>query len=214
MRTILVINAKGGCGKSTIATSLAAYYASEGYLTTLADYDPQASSIDWLSQRPENYAAITGLRAFDDGLNHLPRNTEYLIVDGPARSTGNELSQLMRRAESIIVPVLPSPIDIKAAANFLKELLATKKVTDKKAKVAVVANRVRENTLIFDELDEYLGGLRVPYIAALREAQNYIRGYQRGLGIHELPPYLAWPDWEQWEPLLDWLNSKRSQPKS
>jgi chromosome partitioning protein len=213
MRTILVTNAKGGCGKSTIATNLAAYYASEGYDTALADFDPQASSLDWLAERPEEYPTIAGLRAFEDGLKHLPRNTEYLIVDAPARSTGPELTALLRRAESVIVPVLPSPIDMKAAAKFIQELLSTRKVEDKKAKVAVVANRVRENTLIFEELDEYLVHTKVPYVATLREAQNYIRGYQRGLGIHELPPYLAWPDWEQWEPLLEWLDSKRSQPK-
>jgi chromosome partitioning protein len=85
------------------------------------------------------------------------------------------------------------------------------KVADRQARVAVVANRVKENTLIADELDTYLEGLKAPYIASLREAQNYVRAYQRGLGLHELPPYLAWPDWEQWDPLLDWLDSRRSR---
>lgn len=214
MRTILITNAKGGCGKSTLATSLAAYYASEGYPTALADYDTQASSIEWLAQRPESYPKIAGLHSYESGLRELPRNTEYLIVDAPARSTGPELNMLLRRAESIVVPVLPSPIDIKASRKFVTELLATRKVSDKQARVALVANRVRESTLIFDELDDYLTRIRVPYVAYLRDAQNYIRGYQRGLGIHELPEYLAWPDWEQWEPLLRWLRSKRSLPQS
>jgi len=49
-------------------------------------------------------------------------------------------------------------------------------------------------------------------LTSLREAQNYVRAYQRGLGIHELPPYLAWPDWEQWDPVLEWLDSRRSRP--
>ncbi|HMB72145.1 MAG TPA: ParA family protein [Gammaproteobacteria bacterium] len=212
MRTILVTNAKGGCGKSTIATCLAAYYAAEGYVTALADFDPQSSALDWLAERPEDYAPIKGLRAFEDGLTGLPRNCEYLIADAPARSTGKELVGLLRRAESVVVPVLPSPIDMKAGANFIAELLDTRKVADKKSRVAVVANRVRENTLIYEELDEYLARLKVPYVAAFREAQNYIRCYQRGLGIHELPPYLAWPDWEQWDPLLEWLDSRRSLP--
>ena len=111
------------------------------------------------------------------------------------------------------MPVLPSPIDMKASTNFIKELLDVGKVARKQAKIAAVANRVKENTLIFEELDEYLSKLRVPYLTCLREAQNYIRAYQRGLGIHELPPYLAWPDWEQWDPLLEWLDSRRSMPK-
>jgi chromosome partitioning protein len=213
MRHILVTNAKGGCGKSTLATNLAAYFASEGYETALADYDPQASSLSWLDERSEEQAPITGVAAFDSGLRHLPRNAEYLIIDAPARSHGKELTELVRHAETVIVPVLPSPIDMKAAAAFIEELLHRGKIANKKAKVAVVANRVKENTLIFEELDEYLERLKVPYIAALREAQNYIRAYQRGLGIHELPPYLAWPDWEQWDPIIEWLDSRRSRPR-
>ncbi|MED5536049.1 MAG: ParA family protein [Pseudomonadota bacterium] len=213
MRHILVTNAKGGCGKSTIATNLAAYYASEGYETTLADYDPQASALSWLDERPEDKAPITGLAAFDDGLRHMPRSTEYLIIDAPARSHGPELTALVNHAETIIVPVLPSPIDMKAGAEFIAELLKKGKIANKKARVAAIASRVKENTLIFEELDAYLEHLKVPYIAILREAQNYIRAYQRGLGIHELPPYLAWPDWEQWDPLIGWLNSRRSRPR-
>jgi chromosome partitioning protein len=214
MRSILIMNAKGGCGKSTIATNLAAYYASEGFDTALADYDPQASALAWLEERPEEYGPITGVEGFDSGLRTVPRTTEYLIIDAPARSHGKEMTELVKRAESIIVPVLPSPIDIKAASKFVEELLNMHKVADKKAKVALVANRVRDNTLIFEELDEYLSKLKVPYIAWLREAQNYIRAYQRGLGVHELPPYLAWPDWEQWDPLLEWLDSRRSQARA
>jgi chromosome partitioning protein len=214
MRHILVTNAKGGCGKSTIATSLAAYFASEGYATALVDYDPQASALSWLAQRPEDYAPITGVAGYESGLKGVPRTAEYVIIDSPAGTRGKDLTELVRKAETIVVPVLPSPIDIKAAERFVEELLEVGKVAEKKAKAALVANRVKENTLIFEELDGVLSRLKVPYVASFREAQNYIRAYQRGLGIHELPPYLAWPDWEQWDPLIEWLDSRRSQPKA
>jgi chromosome partitioning protein len=213
MRHILVTNAKGGCGKSTIATNLAAYYASEGYETVLADYDPQASALAWLEERSEEYEPITGISGFDEGLRHAPRNADIVVIDAPARSHGKELTDLVRHAETVIVPVLPSPIDIKAASKFIDELMHRGKIEKRQAKVGIVANRVKENTLIFEELDEYLSGLKVPYVATLREAQNYIRAYQRGIGIHELPPYLAWPDWEQWEPIIEWLQSRRSRPR-
>jgi chromosome partitioning protein len=214
MRHILVTNAKGGCGKSTIATSLAAYFASEGYATVLVDYDPQASALSWLQQRPADYAPITGVPGYESGLRGVPRTAEYVVIDSPAGTRGKDLVELVRKAETIVVPVLPSPIDIKAAERFVEELLEVGKVAEKKAKAALVANRVKENTLIFEELDGVLSRLKVPYVATFREAQNYIRAYQRGLGIHELPPYLAWPDWEQWDPLIEWLDSRRSQPKS
>ncbi len=212
MRHIMVMNAKGGCGKSTLATNIASYFVSQGASVALADYDPQRSSLDWLDRRPSNRAAIAAIAGFEEGLKHVPRNADYVIIDAPARSHGKELTDLVKHAETILVPVLPSTIDMQATSNFLEELKSVGKVERKQAKIATVANRVRDNTLIFDDLDEYLTKMRVPYVAALREAQNYVRAYTRGLGIFELPEYLAWPDWEEWEPLTAWLRSVRSQP--
>ena len=212
MRHIMVLNAKGGCGKSTLATNIASYFANEGASVALADYDPQRSGLDWLDRRPDNRAKITGVAGFDGGLRHVPRTADFVIIDAPARSHGKELVDLVKHAETIVVPVLPSTIDMQATTKFLEELKNVGKVERKQAKIGSVANRVRENTLIYDELDEYLVKARTPYIAALREAQNYVRAYTRGLGIFELPEYLAWPDWDEWEPLTAWLRSVRSQP--
>jgi len=212
MRHIMVMNAKGGCGKSTLATNIASYFANEGASVALADYDPQRSSLDWLDRRPDNRPEIAAVAAFEDGLRHAPRTADYVIIDAPARSHGKELTELVKHAETIVVPVLPSTIDMQATTTFLQELRNVGKIARKQAKFATVANRVRDNTLIFDDLDEYLTKAKVPYVATLREAQNYVRAYTRGLGIFELPEYLAWPDWDEWEPLTDWLESKRSQP--
>ena len=212
MRHIMVLNAKGGCGKSTLATNIASYFANEGADVALADYDPQRSGLDWLERRPDNRPKIAGVAAYDDGLRRVPRNADILVLDAPARSHGAELTNLVKHAETIVVPVLPSTIDMQATSRFLTELQALAKVQKKDVKIGAVANRVRDNTLIFDDLDEYLTKARVPYIAALRDAQNYVRAYTRGLGIFELPEYLAWPDWEEWAPLTSWLRSVRSQP--
>ena len=212
MRHIMVLNAKGGCGKSTLATNIASYFATEGASVALADYDPQRSSLDWLARRPEDRPVIVGAAAYEDGLRHVPRSADIVVVDAPARSHGKELTDLGKHAETIIVPVLPSTIDMQASTAFIEELRNVGKVQRKQVKIGTVANRVRDNTLIWGDLDEYLTRARVPYIAALREAQNYVRAYTRGLGIFELPEYLAWPDWEEWEPLTAWLRSKRSQP--
>lgn len=212
MRHIMVMNAKGGCGKTTLATSLAAYYADEGASVVLADYDPQGSSTDWLSLRPEDRAEITGVKAFETGLKGVNRGTDMVILDAPARSHGKELTELLNHAETIVMPVLPSTIDMMATTRFIKELADNATFKRRKIKLGLVGNRVRENTLIFDELDEYLDKQRAPYLTTLREAQNYVRAFTRGLGIFELPEYLAWPDWEQWDPLIEWLDSRRSRP--
>jgi chromosome partitioning protein len=212
MRHIMVMNAKGGCGKSTLATNIASYFAVAGQRVALADFDPQRSSLDWVEARSPDRPEVLGLAAYEDGLKHLPRTTEYVIIDAPARSHGPELTALVKRAETIIVPVMPSGIDMRASKRFIEELRGVGKVERKQARIAVVANRFRDNTLIFDELDADLRKIGVPYVATLREAQNYIRAYSRGLGVFELPEYLAWPDWEQWGPLIDWLKSRGSRP--
>ena len=214
MRHVMILNSKGGCGKSTLATNIAVFFARDGRQVCIADYDPQRTSLDWLAQRPADLPSISGVAAYEDGLRSVARNTEILVIDAPARVHGTELNELVRRAETIIVPVLPSSIDIKACGHFMAELLELGKVSRKQARLAVIANRVREYTLIYEELDQYLSKLKVPYIGSLREAQNYVRAYARGMGVLELPEYLASPEWEQWGPIGDWLDSKRSQPSA
>jgi chromosome partitioning protein len=212
MRHILVMNPKGGCGKSTIATNLASWYATRGQQVALADFDPQGSSLDWVGLRPGGAPPVAGVAAFEDGLRSVPRSSDVVVIDAPARAHGRELNELVRRAETVLVPVLPSAIDMRAAASFVNELLEVGRVARQQAKIAVIANRIKEHTVSFDELDAFLRKLSVPYIATLRDAQNYVRAYGRGLGVFELPHYLAWQDWEQWLPLTDWLGSAASRP--
>jgi len=208
----MVLNAKGGCGKSTLATNIAVFFAKDGHQVCIADYDSQRTSLDWLAQRPADLPPISGVPAYEDGLRNVARSTDILVIDAPARVHGTELNELVRRAETIVVPVLPSSIDMKACAHFMTELLEIGKVSRRQARLALVANRVREHTLIYEELDQYLAKLKIPYLGCLREAQNYVRAYARGMGVLELPEYLASADWKQWEPIHEWLGSKRSQP--
>lgn len=212
MRTIMVLNAKGGSGKSTVATNIASYYASKGKKVVLADLDPQASSLDWLEARPSGRSTITGVDG-SRGSFHVPRSADYVVFDTPAAAHGRDLANYLRRAQSIIVPVLPSPIDMRAATSFIKSLLDNGRVARKEARVALIANRCHEHYNIYYELDDYLRKVRkVPFISVLREAQNYVRAAERGLGIFELAPYMVRRDLDQWDPIIRWLNSKRSQP--
>jgi chromosome partitioning protein len=212
MRTILVANAKGGCGKTTIATNLAAHYANEGLEVVLADFDPQRGSMDWLATRPSNCPSIGGLDAVEGGLRHLPRAADVLVMDAPSRVHGAELSEFLRRAETVLVPILPSPVDMNAAKRFLDEVSDAAPVRNRQTRVGLVANRVMEHTRIAGVLDTWLGHRRERVLGRLREAQNYVRAAERGIGIFELPAYLAWQDWADWEPILTWLASRRSLP--
>jgi chromosome partitioning protein len=211
MRTIMLLNAKGGCGKSTIASSLASYYAANGKSVAIVDYDPQKSSLEWLAARSADDWEIIGIDGTEEGAK-VPRNLDVVIYDVPAGLHGKELTAMVRKAETIIIPVLPSPIDIRAASHFIRDLLLVGKVSRKQTKLAVVANRVRENTIVYHKLEKFLKSLKIPFVATLRDTQNYIRAEERGLGIFELAPSAVEHDVEQWEPLLKWLRSKRSMP--
>jgi chromosome partitioning protein len=212
MRNILVLNAKGGCGKSTISTNLASYYAwEEEKKVVLADYDPQGSSLAWLQARGEEWPEIQGVAAWKDPVR-AARDTDIVIMDAPSRVHGSELTQLVRKAETILFPILPSPIDMRAATAYMEELQSNSRVQRGEVKIGVIANRVRENTVIFTELYEFLRKIKLPYIATLRDTQNYIRAEERGVGIFEMAPSQVWQDIEDWEPLVKWLKSKRSMP--
>lgn len=211
MRTIMVINAKGGSGKSTIATNLASYYASAGNKVSLVDYDPQGSSLAWLKARPVNKPRIQGIDATRSTVNP-GRGTGYMIMDAPASVHGKALNNLVRHAHTFVIPVLPSPIDMRAAADYIKEIRATNMISAKKGKIALIANRGRDNTKVFWQLDEFLDHLKEPYVAALSDSMHYVRAADKGLGIFEMAPSATSILRAEWQPLVDWIDSRKSLP--
>lgn len=208
----MVINAKGGSGKTTLVTNLASYFVSQNKNVTIIDYDPQASSLAWLAARSAAKQPIYGICGFKNNAEKPQRNTDMVIMDVPAAVHGGELTKLIRKAQTILVPILPSPIDMRAATQFIDELKKCAPVSQKQAKVALVANRAREITNIAWELEEFLSKQRIPYLTMLRDSQNYVRAAERGLGIFEMGPAATAVDREQWEPVIKWIKSKRSQP--
>jgi chromosome partitioning protein len=233
VRTILFLNSKGGCGKSTLATNLAAYYAREGKTVVLADFDPQGSSLAWLEARPKEAPAIRGIAAFREPLR-VPRQTDYVIFDAPAGIAGPALTAILRRAQTVIIPVLPSATDIRAAARFIHHLLLAGRVERKQTRLATVANRVPQASLLegameralnnvniaytsvatrlYRPLERFLDRLNIPFVAALPDSPSYALADQQGRSIFELADGRAARDRLAWEPLLAWLDSRRSLP--
>ena len=212
MRTIMVMNAKSGCGKTTLATNVATWFADDGARVAITDLDPQRSSLDWLEAR-QDYTGIPEIQGID-GITQAARpakGTDFLVYDVPAATHGKAVSDLLRRVETILLPVLPSPIDMRAARRFLEELLASGRVSRGRTRIGIVANRVREHTVIYHRLEEFLGHLELPFLTHLRESQNYIRAAERGLGIFELAPSLVYQDVVLWDPIIDWLGSGESR---
>jgi chromosome partitioning protein len=215
LKKIVVINSKGGCGKTTLSTNLAGDYAANGYPSALFDYDPQDSAARWLNQRSSALPRIYGVAAAHapaEGITRsfqmrLPPETQRLVLDTPASLKRMELIEILRNAAAIIVPILPSTIDSHVTADFIQDLRAEIRIHAPAAPVAIVANRVRRNTHAFQALLRFLEARDMTPVTCLRDSQNYVHATAEGIGIHELKANLTRIDREHWQPLIDWLET-------
>jgi chromosome partitioning protein len=219
MNRIVVLNPKGGSGKTTIATNLAAYFAATQQKPVLMDFDPQGSSLRWLRKRPPALPPIHAVNAFEKDPRttrtfqlRVPDFSTHVIVDTPAAVEARELPELTRDARKIIVPVLPSDIDIHACSRCIRDLLLVGKVRRDESRIGVVANRVRRNTLTYQSLIRFLNTLGIPIVATLRDSQNYLRTAETGMGLHEMKTYIVRQDLEEWRPLIEWLEPAAPSP--
>jgi len=214
LNKIVILNPKGGCGKSTLVTNLAACYANQGTTPAVMDYDPQGSTMAWLERRSEDLPTIHGIAAYKKTMQatrswqlRVPNDTDTLLIDSPASVDHDDLRELTRDSTSILVPVLPSSMDIHAASRCIADLLLVAKVDRRDRKLAVVANRTRKNTKSFAKLMRFLDSLGIPIIAVLRDTQNYVRSAEQGVGVCEMQPSRVKPDVEQLEKIVSWLDA-------
>lgn len=212
---IVVLNPKGGSGKSTLATNLSGYFASNGHPVALMDFDPQGSAMRWLQKRDKERPEIYGVAAYehDDTITRswqlrIPRHIRHLIIDTPAALQVQDLIEFTRGVHAILVPVLPSDIDIHAASRLVANMLIVAKVSRRMGRLGVVANRVRENTVGYRKLMRFLDRLSIAVIGELRDSQNYVHGANLGLSIHEMQPSRVQKDVDSWKLILDWLQQR------
>ena len=214
LNKIVILNPKGGCGKSTLATNLAASYAPRGASPAIMDFDPQGSTMAWLTRRPGDQPEIHGIAAYKRSMHatrswqlRVPEETDTLLVDSAAGINHDELRELTRDSSSILVPVLPSSMDIHAASRCIADLLLVAKVDRRDRKLAVVANRTRKNTKSFGKLMRFLDSLGIPIIAVLRDSQNFVHAAEEGVGLCDMQPSRVKQDVEQIEKILSWLDA-------
>jgi len=216
MQKIVLLNPKGGSGKTTIAINLASYFAVSGLRPTLMDLDAQGSSTRWLSKRAKGQAPIHGIAGFERNsrvtrsfATRLPLDTERLIMDTPAAIEAQRLPEITRNATAVLVPILPSDIDIHAATKRISDLLLIAKIPRDSQRIGVIANRVKKNTVIYKSLMKFLETLNIPVIATLRDSQTYIKAAESGVGIFEMKPYMVREDLDQWQTLVGWLGQRK-----
>jgi len=210
--TTLVINPKGGSGKTTIAVNLASYFAANGIATTVMDFDPQGSTMNWLRLRPAHARKIHGANAAPQktGLRtlnmHVPAGTQQLIIDAPAGASGLALQDMLARAHCILIPVAPSAIDIHATANFIRDLLLTGKIRANNIRLGVVANRVRKSNPVYEPLERFLKALNLPLLARVGDSEVFVTAAETGMGIFEMDFAVSATERGQFQPIVEWVD--------
>lgn len=207
MHKILVASSKGGCGKTTVATNLAAYFAQSGKNTVLVDADRQGSSMHWAERRaglPAPVLALPALRR--DWAQRVPSDADILIVDAPAAIRPAELDELLGGVHVIVVPLLPSRLDLEASATFLDDVARLSRVKRGKVEVGLVANRIKPWTNASQEAIAEIRRLPFPLLAELRDTQGYVLLAGLGKGIFDYHSELIRSHQEDWAKLLRWLK--------
>ena len=213
--TTLVINPKGGSGKTTVATNLAAYFAASGAATALMDYDPQGSSLNWLRQRPGNLPRIHGANAAPAKAGRMrsvdmrvPDDTRELVIDAPAGASGLLLQEMLVRTHCILIPVSPSAIDIHATANFIRDLLLAGRIRTANIRLGVIANRVRKNMPVYTPLERFLASLNFPLVGRLSDSEVFVSAAESGVGVCELDFVDSATERQQFVPVAQWVEKR------
>jgi chromosome partitioning protein len=216
MQRIVVLNPKGGSGKTTIATNLAACYAVHVGRPALMDLDPQGSSMRWLRKRPDDAPSIHGIAAFERPATvtrswqmRIPVGCATVVIDTPAAVDPHTLPELTRGVDAVLVPVMPSEIDIHATAKCVADLLLVAKIRRSEKRIGIIANRVRSGTRVWQSLSRFLTSLDIPLIATLRDTQSYVHSAEVGLGVCEMRSRQVQPDLPQWQAILTWLAARK-----
>ena len=207
MLKVLVASSKGGAGKTTIATNLAAHYAVDGKNTVLVDADRQGSSQRWAEKRagmPNAVLGLSGLRR--DWPKHVPEDAERVVIDSPAGIRSGEVGEYLDEVDAVIVPILPSAIDLEAAEPFLAELAALSPIKRGKVPVALVANRLKPWTNASQQAIDAIKRFPFPIVAELRDTQGYVLASELGKSIFDYNSEVVRSHQDDWSKLIRWLK--------
>lgn len=208
MKTILVAGSKGGVGKTTVATQLAAQAALAGRRTVIADADPQGSSRRWAERRAGmdgTVAAIDVSRKRKLG-DKVPDDTEVLVIDAPAGAMAEDLRHLLDQADAVVVPVMPSALDIDATVGFLNSLSEVPRVHARRLPVGLVLNRFKPWTQTSQQALAMLRGWPYPVVATIRDTQAYVVLTGLGRSLFDYHSAHVREHQADWAPLLQWLD--------
>lgn len=206
MKTILIANLKGGCGKTITAITLASALGQKGYKVALADADTQKSALQWLKQRPDDAAKIQSLDwRHEKSIGDAPKTLDYLIIDAPGALAGEHAEQLISECHAIVTPLQPSFFDIDSTKRFLKDIQDIKRIRKGKVAVHLVANRIKANSSSSKDIQQFFDKIEHKPVAWISERSAYGQLAMQGLSVFDKSQKNFLVIQQQWQPLLDAL---------
>lgn len=208
MKTVLVASSKGGVGKTTIATHLAAQAALDGLRTALIDADPQGSSTRWAQRRSVLESAVLPL----DGTRRkawrksLPDDAQRTVIDAPAGAMAEDLESFLEIADAVVVPIQPSTLDIEATVPFLDTLAQHPRVRRGQLRVGLVGNKLKPWTNASQQAIELLREWPYPVVGQIRDSQAYVVMTALGKSLFDYHSAQIREHQADWQPLLKWIR--------
>ena len=212
MPVIAVINRKGGSGKSTMSTHLAAWLARQGAAVMLGDVDRQQSTRTWLKRRSAELPAIAPWTIDQKNVLKVPVGVTHVVLDTPGGLHGFELAKVVMAAHAILIPVCNSVFDRESAAACIAELMALPRLASSRCKLGIVGMRIDARTRAAETLRDWAEGLKLPFLGVLRETQTYVRSLDSGQTIFDMRSTAVQVDLDQWKPILQWLQPVTQLP--
>jgi chromosome partitioning protein len=207
MFSVLVANAKGGSGKTTVSVNLACALAHRGHSVTIADTDPQGSSLLWVEARAGRAPRIDGVD-WSDHFTKLQAAPDMLVIDSPAAVKMGQMEVLVKMADIVVLPVLPSAYDQEASERFLNRIAQLKPLRKGRKDVLVIGNRVRPQSKVAGRLGIFLQTRGHAVTTNVRDTLLYPEAAAWGLGLYDFNDARTSLYRADWEPLLAALEGE------
>jgi chromosome partitioning protein len=205
MSIVSVMSRSGGCGKSTLATHIAAWRANAGATVMLGNLDRQRSAQAWLGRRSASCAPIQLYPVCSESTLERVPGCDLVVLDTPGGIPAMELARHLARVDAVVIPVGPSVPDLTSSVEFFHEVSHHPRVSSGGCPVVLVGMRwphaLREAAHPSDVAQ------CLPLLTVIPDSPVYRSSLGSGDSLFDSEPESVQQEMLAWRPLLQWLQA-------